>query len=139
MAELMLVLQFDIYDPDKIKSHPGIRKDLFPHDLRQTLVTDFFGGVAQVETTHTTQGNDSTGWDELHVAGQSAPRDRNVPDPRNTSLPESVMPGHDLRAPTTGPKQDWIVLVVLIGLLWLLQRRTLGFRTGGVQGKAKVE
>ncbi|EIW52521.1 GPI-anchor transamidase [Trametes versicolor FP-101664 SS1] len=40
---------FDTYDPVKINSHPGVREDLFPRSLRNTLVTDFFGGVAQAE------------------------------------------------------------------------------------------
>lgn len=43
------VPQFDMYDPAKIKSHPGIRTDLFPFNLSQVLVTDFFGGVSEVE------------------------------------------------------------------------------------------
>ncbi|KAI0325230.1 hypothetical protein GY45DRAFT_1330596 [Cubamyces sp. BRFM 1775] len=40
---------FDTYDPEKINSHPGVRSDLFPRSLRDALVTDFFGGVAQAE------------------------------------------------------------------------------------------
>ncbi|KAI8977725.1 peptidase C13 family-domain-containing protein [Trametes punicea] len=40
---------FDTYDPEKINSHPGVRADLFPRSLRDALVTDFFGGVAQAE------------------------------------------------------------------------------------------
>ncbi|OJT02612.1 GPI-anchor transamidase [Trametes pubescens] len=40
---------FDTYDPVKINSHPGVREDLFPRSLRNTLVTDFFGGVVQAE------------------------------------------------------------------------------------------
>ncbi|KAI0643464.1 peptidase C13 family-domain-containing protein [Trametes meyenii] len=40
---------FDTYDPAKINSHPGVRSDLFPRSLRDTLVTDFFGGVSQAE------------------------------------------------------------------------------------------
>ncbi|KAH9847725.1 peptidase C13 family-domain-containing protein [Lenzites betulinus] len=40
---------FDTYDPVKINSHPGVRSDLFPRSLRDTLVTNFFGGVAQAE------------------------------------------------------------------------------------------
>ncbi|KIJ38889.1 hypothetical protein M422DRAFT_230969 [Sphaerobolus stellatus SS14] len=40
---------FANYDPVKIKSHPGVRSDLFSKSLKETLVTDFFGGVAQVE------------------------------------------------------------------------------------------
>jgi phosphatidylinositol glycan class K len=33
----------------KINSHPGVRSDLFNRPLDKTHVTDFFGGVAQVE------------------------------------------------------------------------------------------
>ncbi|EAU89109.2 glycosylphosphatidylinositol anchor biosynthesis protein [Coprinopsis cinerea okayama7 len=40
---------FDSFDPKKIKSQPGVRSDLFRRPLDQTLITDFFGGVAQVE------------------------------------------------------------------------------------------
>ncbi|KAG1805337.1 peptidase C13 family-domain-containing protein [Suillus subaureus] len=40
---------FDSYDPAKIYSHPGIRSDLFRRPLDKTLITDFFGGVAQAE------------------------------------------------------------------------------------------
>ncbi|GJE99574.1 GPI-anchor transamidase [Phanerochaete sordida] len=40
---------FDTYSFEKIHSHPGVRADLFRRPLRQTLVTDFFGGVAQAE------------------------------------------------------------------------------------------
>jgi GPI-anchor transamidase subunit K len=34
---------------NKIGSHPGVRDDLFKRPLDQTLITDFFGGVAQAE------------------------------------------------------------------------------------------
>ncbi|KAI0731487.1 peptidase C13 family-domain-containing protein [Fomitopsis betulina] len=40
---------FDTFDPKKLDSHPGVRSDLFGRPLDKTLVTDFFGGVAQVE------------------------------------------------------------------------------------------
>ncbi|KAI0933178.1 glycosylphosphatidylinositol anchor biosynthesis [Taiwanofungus camphoratus] len=40
---------FDSYDFQKIHSHPGVRTDLFKRTLRETLVTDFFGGVVQAE------------------------------------------------------------------------------------------
>ncbi len=41
--------QFDTYDFQKINSHAGVRSDLFHRPLRQTLITDFFGGVSQAE------------------------------------------------------------------------------------------
>ncbi|PPQ77458.1 hypothetical protein CVT26_005844 [Gymnopilus dilepis] len=40
---------FDSMDFSKIGSHPGVRSDLFNRPLDKTLITDFFGGVAQVE------------------------------------------------------------------------------------------
>ena len=41
--------QFNTYDPVKIRSHPGVRSDLFRRPLHDALVTDFFGGVSQAE------------------------------------------------------------------------------------------
>ncbi|KAF9225768.1 hypothetical protein BS17DRAFT_729873 [Gyrodon lividus] len=40
---------FSAYDPFAIRSHAGVRSDLFWRPLDKTLVTDFFGGVAQAE------------------------------------------------------------------------------------------
>ncbi|OSC99600.1 hypothetical protein PYCCODRAFT_1372810 [Trametes coccinea BRFM310] len=48
---------FDTYDPEKINSHPGVRSDLFPRSLRDALVTDFFGGVAQAEVLLPPEGS----------------------------------------------------------------------------------
>ncbi|CAK5271790.1 unnamed protein product [Mycena citricolor] len=40
---------FASYDPEKIQSDPGVRSDLFRRPLDQVRLTDFLGGVAQVE------------------------------------------------------------------------------------------
>ncbi|KAJ7125881.1 hypothetical protein C8R46DRAFT_1146815 [Mycena filopes] len=40
---------FASYDPAKIHSDPGVRADLFGRPLNEVRITDFFGGVAQVE------------------------------------------------------------------------------------------
>ncbi|KAI9199253.1 peptidase C13 family-domain-containing protein [Polychytrium aggregatum] len=40
---------FDSYNPTYMLSTPGIRTDLFNRGLPQTLVTDFFGGVQNIE------------------------------------------------------------------------------------------
>ncbi|CCM04290.1 uncharacterized protein FIBRA_06461 [Fibroporia radiculosa] len=40
---------FNTYDYKKFESHAGVRADLFRRPLDRTLVTDFFGGVAQAE------------------------------------------------------------------------------------------
>ncbi|KAJ7619387.1 peptidase C13 family-domain-containing protein [Roridomyces roridus] len=45
---------FDSYDPVKISSDPGVRADLFRRPLDEVLITDFFGGVAQVEVQEST-------------------------------------------------------------------------------------
>ena len=42
---------FNIYDPIKMKSHPGISTELCPTAPADILVTDFLGGVASVEVT----------------------------------------------------------------------------------------
>lgn len=41
----------------KIKSHPGVRSDLFKRPLDKTRITDFFGGVARVEVMTPPQGD----------------------------------------------------------------------------------
>jgi GPI-anchor transamidase subunit K len=41
--------QFSAFDPEKIRSHPGVRSDLFKRPLDRVLVTDFLGGVAHAE------------------------------------------------------------------------------------------
>ena len=42
---------FDSYDPTSIHSDPGVRTDLYGRHPREAKITDFFGGVAQVELT----------------------------------------------------------------------------------------
>lgn len=43
------VVQIKSWDVSKIGSNPGVRSDLFNRPLYNTRITDFFGGVAQVE------------------------------------------------------------------------------------------
>lgn len=56
--------QFDTYDPIAMKSTPGISTEHFPYNLSEMLVTDFFGGVSQVESTPYLMGE--TGMDAAH-------------------------------------------------------------------------
>lgn len=67
---------FDNYDPAKIKSHPGIRTDLFPFNLTETLVTDFFGGVSDVEKLKV-----------VDQAGENSPIERHTTGKLERSLP----------------------------------------------------
>ncbi|KAJ2936899.1 hypothetical protein H1R20_g196, partial [Candolleomyces eurysporus] len=50
---------FDTFDPVKINSHPGVRSDLFKRPLEETLITDFFGGVARVDVVEPESGESS--------------------------------------------------------------------------------
>ncbi|KAI6040913.1 peptidase C13 family-domain-containing protein [Pisolithus marmoratus] len=51
---------FSSYDPVKIRSHPGVRSDLFQRPLESALVTDFFGGVSQAEIFPVVEDADAT-------------------------------------------------------------------------------
>ncbi|PWO00449.1 hypothetical protein FA09DRAFT_186432 [Tilletiopsis washingtonensis] len=44
---------FNSYDPARIHSDPGVRTDLFRRPLDSVRITDFLGGVSQVELTTT--------------------------------------------------------------------------------------
>jgi len=48
-SQLSMQELFDSIDVTKISSHHGVRSDLFKRPLDKTRITDFFGGVAQVE------------------------------------------------------------------------------------------
>ena len=56
---MTLCTQFDKYDPEIIRSHPGVRSDLFHRPLERTLITDFFGGVAHAEVMDSDSAHDS--------------------------------------------------------------------------------
>ncbi|PUU76374.1 peptidase C13 family-domain-containing protein [Tuber borchii] len=51
---------FDSYETEKIHSTPGVRTDLFKRDLKDVLITDFFGNVQNVEI----DGEDEQKWKE---------------------------------------------------------------------------
>jgi len=48
-SQLTMQDLFGIYEPQKMRSTPGVRSDLFSRPLDKTLLTDFFGGVSQAE------------------------------------------------------------------------------------------
>ncbi|KAI6116310.1 peptidase C13 family-domain-containing protein [Pisolithus croceorrhizus] len=70
---------FSSYDPVKIRSHPGVRSDLFQRPLENALITDFFGGVSQAEIFPVIEDADVT---VQHTTRISSP-DRVVSDPVN--------------------------------------------------------
>lgn len=148
--------QFNIYDPEKIKSHPGIRKDLFPFDLQQTLVTDFFGGVShvQIPLSHgnaSLRGGVTNGTDIWHdlvegegirtglpaAATNRGERSLSSPVSDNSSFNgSSASKAHDLSSSLTG-SQDWLVMFAL-GLLFFTLSWTTS-RPGRLSRKVKNE
>jgi phosphatidylinositol glycan class K len=58
---------FGYFDPEKVKSHPELRTDLFERDLNKVLVTDFFGSVRNTEMLNKTeQGETESFLQRLH-------------------------------------------------------------------------
>jgi len=71
----LISFQFSSIDPVKINSHPGVRNDLFKRPLDQTRITDFFGGVSQVEVLGQSPANTYVG------VGQATPDSELPPIP----------------------------------------------------------
>ncbi|KAI6029759.1 peptidase C13 family-domain-containing protein [Pisolithus microcarpus] len=69
---------FSSYDPVKIRSHPGVRSDLFQRPLESALITDFFGGVSQAEIFPVIEDADTT---MQHIIRVSSPDHVVPPDP----------------------------------------------------------
>ncbi|KAI0322876.1 peptidase C13 family-domain-containing protein [Amylostereum chailletii] len=105
---------FDSYDPVAIRSHPGIRTDLFHRDLSKTLITDFFGGVAHAEVVDLTADESAEPW-FVEDADVAMPFDApmNVAASEVETLAEA---GHDLDGSFGRQLRAWASLG-LVGLL----------------------
>jgi len=75
---------FDIYEPRKIRSTAGVRSDLFQRPLSKTLITDFFGGVAQAELVSDTLTEDDYSYDEELIT--PPPTSEGIFTPENSTL-----------------------------------------------------
>ncbi|KAJ3327748.1 glycosylphosphatidylinositol anchor biosynthesis [Blyttiomyces sp. JEL0837] len=69
---------FSTYNPNDIASTPGIRTDLFERGVEKALVTDFFGGVQNVELTQTGYHMDHPAASESRRASQETPDDADI-------------------------------------------------------------
>ena len=123
-------MQFTMYDPIRIRSHPGVRSDLFQRPVGSALVTDFFGGVADVDVieSHLYQDLEAS-WDKQEP--ESPPRLNNVRSDVNASRPTervgSRLPPR--RSGAVHEKRAWTglgMVGLLVGFV-LFQSR---FRTG---------
>lgn len=79
-AKLTVLSQFDTFTHQIIGSNAGVRSDLFNRPLDKTLLTDFFGGVSQVELSEPLGFRDASGVkeEEEDVRGAQASRRNDV-------------------------------------------------------------
>lgn len=77
-----MYLQFASFDPQKVKSTPQVRTDLFRRRLDHVLVTDFFGSVRNIELlTQTLEGEGQEVGHKNTGEGESSPLDSREPLP----------------------------------------------------------
>ncbi|GAA6012325.1 hypothetical protein JCM11491_007093 [Sporobolomyces phaffii] len=122
---------FDTFSYDVIHSTPGVRSDLFSRPLNETLLTDFFGGVSEVELFSTTTSTGPTTADEHSDAPIAAGLDRRRQTRRRRRAAETA---EDLvTQPVVGaPRLDRKTLFVAMGVamgnvgaLWVARRRKM--------------
>ena len=63
---LLVVVQFNSFNPELVQSTPQVRSDLFRRKMEKALLTDFFGSVRNIELL-----NSSTPSKEKKGEGQS--------------------------------------------------------------------
>jgi len=109
------VVQIKSWDVSKIGSNPGVRSDLFTRPLYNTRITDFFGGVAQVEVELP-----SSFHEEFVVCNELDPMEKefvqvNLTIP--TSSPTSIFHHVWLYAKARKNLRIWAALVILGSLV----------------------
>ncbi|KAH9478775.1 glycosylphosphatidylinositol anchor biosynthesis [Psilocybe cubensis] len=112
-SQLSMQELFDSFDVTKINSHPGVRSDLFNRPLEHTRITDFFGGVAQVEVMSPHDVAPLISVNETQGTVQDSPKPAASASPR----PQSQLQNFNLT-----PARDWKTArawgsVALIGVL----------------------
>ncbi|KAG9126754.1 glycosylphosphatidylinositol anchor biosynthesis [Ceratobasidium sp. 392] len=125
---------FANYNPVLIKSHAGVRSDLFNRPLSEAKVTDFFGGVAQVEVLE--ENVPSWTWQESTrqqkpASHQSA--SKLVSYSRSSSSSSSVKPrlqaawdvGSGKREERLDLSRAWAATALVAGLVLWSRLRTL--------------
>jgi len=109
----------------KIGSNHGVRSDLFKRPLDKTRITDFFGGVAQVEVVNPADSIAFT------LVSESVPTEEAVQGPRQrVSLPPPTSHATEAMSSFSTLLQEWRIArawasVGLIGVLvgWVLSKR----------------
>lgn len=116
---------FNIYDPAKINSHPGVRTDLFRRPIDRALITDFFGGVSRAEVAPPTEESIGVELDVAHLSTEAATE--TFPAKAPTFSPYKPLTlessSHDTNIQWT--IRMWTGLLLTGGLLvWVFQRPT---------------
>lgn len=117
--------QFNIYDPAKISSHPGVRTDLFRRPIDRALITDFFGGVSRAEVAPPTEESIGVELDVAHLSTEAATETFPAKAPTFSPYKPLTLESspHDTNIQWT--IRMWTGLLLTGGLLvWVFQRPT---------------
>ena len=90
-----------------MRSHPGIREDLFPRGIHNALITDFFGGVSRAE-----MGEDT---EDIHLDVPESPA-QVAPTPLQQVTVKPVTK-RNYNTPDPQGWRSWAGLVVFTSLL----------------------
>ncbi|VVT53201.1 uncharacterized protein SAPINGB_P003454 [Magnusiomyces paraingens] len=99
---------FASYNPKDIHSNPGIRADLFKRDLKDVLVTDFFGSVQHAEVDNSTHNGTDVDTILKNLMVSEELRDKIVGRGGNTTEVETpeVASSTAAAAAAAGPKEE---------------------------------
>ncbi|KAG8831050.1 hypothetical protein FRC17_003783 [Serendipita sp. 399] len=82
---------FDAYDFNRMRSHAGVRTDLFKRDPSKVLLTEFFGGIAQADVVTSGDVDKARQFAE-HTAGDAKKAREDTEDLSVTSvLPQDLI------------------------------------------------
>lgn len=127
--------QFDTFSYEVIHSTPGVRSDLFHRPLNETLLTDFFGGVSDVELADTFEHDDVDSFvreqlPDRHDLDQATRASFGGGHRRRRRKSESQASEPERRDRTAGLYQSAILVAagvasVNVGAIWIARRRKL--------------
>ncbi|KAG8933379.1 glycosylphosphatidylinositol anchor biosynthesis [Tulasnella sp. 418] len=126
-SQLTMQDLFSTYNFHQIRSHAGVRTDLFNRGLDKTLLTDFFGGVAQVEVVdeQVSSGEPSSAQASPKVepeASRPPKQPRAIQNPQK-ARPKSTIPSSSDSNPLINQAKGWGALLALSGLfVWSMKR-----------------
>jgi phosphatidylinositol glycan class K len=121
-------VQFDTFSYEVIHSTPGVRSDLFYRPLNETLLTDFFGGVSEVDLLSAsiddpTELEDEVDGNDVQVKTFGTGRRK-----RSRAHTAEELMSREVGIPSMSGKTLLLasgVAAVNIGALWVARRRKL--------------